>query len=175
MISRMDELKEKFYSLQKKAQKKLADSGYEAKRTINVIDKPGIIKRDPEKNTHYGIAYGALLYPRSLSPFIDDALETKTRTDLMSWMKSHGAYVNFAFVNTGEKYTENKVSEIRKVTKEYGVYLPDDNAELFFGLTLVPEKEPLLTIENFPDFFEGFCDALQKYIDGSLDIVFPES
>ena len=170
----MDELKKRFYSLQEKAQKKLADCGYEAKRTVNVIDKPGIIKRDPEKNIHYGIAYGALLYPLSLSSFIDDALETKKRDDLMLWLKSHGAYVNFAFVNTGEKYTEKKMSEVRKVTEEYGVYLPEDNAELVFGLTLVPEKEPLLNIENFPDFYESFCDALQQYIDGSLDIIFPE-
>ena len=171
----MDELKKRFYSLQEKAQKKLADSGYEAKRTVNVIDKPGIIKRDPKKNTQYGIAYGAILYPLSLGPFIDEALETKKMVDLMSWLKSHGAYVNFAFVNTGEKYTENKVSEIRKVTEAYGVYLPIDNAELLFGLTLVPETDPLFTFENLPDYFEGFCDALQQYIDGSLDIVFPEN
>ena len=158
-----------FAELKQAARKKLNSEGYDAKILVSLPDPPG--SPDPENTLNYGISYGGMLYPLSLEPYIAQANADKTRKELIDWLASHGGRINFDFFNTRELYTLRWIKKHQKMAKEAGVFLSDDNALLILGVSLSPEKEMILTREEFPEIYKKIEFVLDEYIEGRFSLV----
>ena len=158
-----------FSELKQAAREKLNSEGFDAKILVSLPDPPG--SPDPDKSLDYGISYGGMLYPLSLEPYIAQANKEKSRREFVDWLASHGGRINFDFFNTHERYTLRWIKKHQKMAKDAGIFLSNDNELLILGVSLSPEKEMILTQENFPDIYEKIEFVLKEYIEGHFSLV----
>ena len=158
-----------YTELKEAAREKLNSEGYEAKILVSLPEAP--FSPTSDKNMNYGIAYGGILCPLSIEPYIKQATSEKDYGELVSWLASHGGRINFDFLNTGERYTQKWIKKHQKMAKEAGIYLSDDNAVLMLGVTLEPDADMIFSRENFPDLYEKIEYVLQAYLDGKMKLV----
>ena len=157
-----------FAELKKAATEKLNNEGYDSMLLVSLPDP--IRTKDPDNSMNYGIAYGGILMPLCLRPYIKQANEEKSRPEFVDWLASHGARINFSFFNTPERYTIRWVKKHQKMAQNAGAFLSDDNDLLMLGMALDPEHEFMMTPENFPELYERIEEALQAYLDGEISL-----
>lgn len=105
-----------YTELKEAAREKLNSEGYEAKILVSLPEAPFLPTSD--KNMNYGIAYGGILCPLSIEPYIKQATSEKDYGKLISWLASHGGRINFDFSTQVKDIHKNGSRSIKRWPKK---------------------------------------------------------